>query len=196
MGEAVSPGIQVALCPFCKEEIRAGAIKCKHCNSTLTSLATPHTTSDVLVVEALKTTNTCLLWVSLDYWNLYAFDGRIILARCYRGRWGLIGAFIGLFFYVVASTVIGALGVLLDRQNGTAKCKLMKDSLRYVLQNAGRYHVLEARRSSITPIESSDLCLGNLWLKYMIRVNGKSFYFEESKYDEVRHIIRMSAASA
>jgi predicted amidophosphoribosyltransferase len=27
----------IALCPFCKEEIRPGAVKCKHCNSDLSS---------------------------------------------------------------------------------------------------------------------------------------------------------------
>jgi hypothetical protein len=174
---------QVNLCPFCKEEIRIGAIKCKHCNSTLTAQDAPSTPC---VIEALKSTNTCLLWVSLDYWNLYTSGNRLILARCYRGKWGFVGFIIGLFFYVITSTIIGGLGVLLDRQNGTSKCRLMKDRLNDVLRSPGQYHALEVRRTESIVIDGSDLCLGNLWLKYMIRVEGQKFYFEESKYEQVR----------
>ena len=174
---------QIALCPFCKEEIRIGAIKCKHCNSILNTQDGPSTPG---VIEALKSTNTCLLWVSLDYWNLYASGDRLILARCYRGKWGLIGFVLGLFVYVIASVIIGGLGVLLDRQNGTSRCRLMKDKLQDVLRSPGQYHVLEVRRSESIVIDGSDLCLGNLWLKYMIRVKGQKFYCEESQYEQVR----------
>jgi hypothetical protein len=173
----------ITVCPFCKEEILTGAIKCKHCNSIL---AVHDTSSVPCVIEALKSTNTCLLWVSLDYWNLYRTKDRLIVVRCYKGRWGLVGFILGLFVYVIASVLIGGLGVVLDRQNGTSRCRLMKDRLQDVLRSPDQHHVLEVALNESIVIDGSDLCLGNLWLKYMIRVNGQKFYFEESQYEQVQ----------
>lgn len=180
-------------CPFCMEEIQEGVLKCKHCKSELTS-SNAHSKSSMTrrfdCVEAVKSPNTPCLWVSLDYWNLYLLEDKVLAVRCYRGKWGAIGFVIGLFFAFIGFIVVGALGLLWDKSTGEAKCKSFASKVNEILKYKEHYTVIDAPWSSVsTTVDASDLCLGNLWLKYRIYVGGKKFYFESSRYEQIMNAI-------
>lgn len=177
-------------CPFCKEEIREGAIKCKYCKSPLSNVFSPSQLSEIteesfICIEGLKSTNCPCLWVSLDYWNLYLGD-KAFAVRCYRGKWGLIGFIIGLFFAFIGFVITGGLGLLLDRSQGEAKCTLLTDRINEIIQTRHKYKIIEGQLADINGPTSSDLCLGNIWLKYKLEFGGKAFYFEDSKYEQIK----------
>lgn len=190
-------------CSNCGGEIKVGAIKCKHCKSDLVhNIAQPsapltqnkHIESglnDVIYcIEAIKSSNTPCLWVSLDYWNLYFTEDKVVAVRCYRGKWGIIGFIIGLFLAIVGFTIVGALGILLDKTNGEAKCKTLSNNFKEIMRHKNSYTIIEAQLSDISSADPSDLCLGNLWLKYMIKISGQKLYFESARYDQINDAIK------
>ncbi|NLH48655.1 MAG: SHOCT domain-containing protein [Myxococcales bacterium] len=142
------------------------------------------------VIEAVKTTNTPCLWVSLDYWNLYASPKGITAVRVHRGWWGLIGFIVGLFLYIVTFFVLAALGILLDKSRGEARCHLWASKFDELKNRRPAFHTLEAEWSKITGPEPSNLCLGNIWLKYRVLIAGKNYYFESSKLPHIEQLIR------
>lgn len=173
-------------CPFCMEDIQEGAIKCKHCGSMLYSSASPpNAPAWINCIEALKTTNTPCLWVSLDYWNLYLFPEKVVAVRCYKGKWGLIAALIGLPMAFVGSLLTMTFGIYFDKSQGESKCQVMKDR-----KEVSSNKVIEAQWSEVKGVSSSDLCLGNIWLKYQIEIAGKTFYFENAKYEQVKSVFK------
>lgn len=174
------------LCPFCKEEILDGAIKCKHCGSMLySSESLPNSLTGTNCIEALKTTNTPCLWLSLDYWNLYLSPEKVVAVRCYRGKWGLFGFLIGLLMAFVGFLVTATIGIFLDKSQGESKCRIMKDR-----KEVSSNKVIEAQWSEVRGVSSSDLCLGNIWLKYKIELAGKAFYFENAKYEQIKSVFK------
>lgn len=186
-------------CPYCMEDIQKGAIKCKHCMSNLKTnpqqLSSPnlnnmHFDGISDCIEAVKSPNTPCLWVSLDYWNLYLLEDRVMAVRCYRGKWGAIGFIIGLFFAVVGFLIVGALGLFWDKSSGEAKCKSFAGRVNEILKYKQHYKIIEAPWSSVSStVDASDLCLGNLWLKYRVYVGGKKFYFEGNRYEQIMNAI-------
>ena len=147
---------------------------------------------DYIVVEGLKTTNTPILWVSLDYWNVYFLNNKVIASRCHRGWWGLVGFIIGLFVYFVTFVIFSALGILLDRSQGEAKCKLMRDRLDEILLHKERYTLVEVDDAQSIRLGNSDLCLGNIWLKYSIEIGNTKLYFEEAKYEMIENALQFT----
>lgn len=141
-------------------------------------------------VDGFKSPNTCCLWVSLDYWNLYLSRDKLLAARCYRGKWGLIGFIIGLFLAFVGFLVVGSLGILWDRSRGEAKCHRMKNRLNDIINNREKYKVIEASWNDIGKPDASDLCLGSIWLQYKIELPGKKFYFEKSKLALIESVFK------
>jgi hypothetical protein len=183
-------------CPKCGKENKEEAKFCIHCGGDIFISSGPENRESQIklnhteVIQALKTPNTCCLWVSLDYWNLYMSTDRAIAVRLYRGWWGLIGAIIGLFLYIIGDIITTALGILLDRSIGGGKCHIMRDRLEDILSNRNKYKIIDVPLNQVKKIQTSDLCLGNLWLKYMIEVGGKKLYFENSKYDQLEKITK------
>jgi len=181
-----------------------GAIKCKHCGSNIGTIPKqPETVaqinsekklindiSGVTFIESLKAPNAPCLWVSLDYWNLYLFEDKIVALRCYRGWYGIIGFIVGFFFAFIGSLIVGALGILLDKQQGEAKCAIMKNRLNEALSNRKKYKLIESTWKEVNGPDVSDLCLGSFWLKYKIRFGGQSFFFEDSRYEQIDAIIK------
>lgn len=174
-------------CPACAEEIQDEAIKCKHCGEFLAKKS-ESSTAGISVLEALKTTNTPCLWVSLDYWNLYFTGDKVVAVRCYRGWWGLVLSILGLFGYFITSLVTMIIGILIDKNVGEAKCRLAKGDLQSILKNRPKYTIIEAPLTELKKGAGSDLCLGNIWLKYMVSINKKKFYFEDSKFSQLEKI--------
>lgn len=181
-------------CPKCGAANKNDAKFCVQCGKAIIvdSQDKPSEQGDVEVVEALKAPNTCCLWVSLDYWNLYIVNDRAMAVRLYRGWWGLIGFIIGLMCYIIGFIVFSALGILIDRNIGGGKCTIMNGKIKEILSNRNRYKIYEVTLDKIKKIETSDLCLGNLWLKYMVNVGGKKLYFENSKYQQIEKIIKQN----
>ncbi len=110
--------------------------------------------------------------------------------RCYRGKWGLIGFIIGLFLAIVGFIILAGLGVWLDKSQGESKCRIMRDRLGEILAKRSNYQIIEAEWNQVKGPETSDLCLGNLWLKYKIEINNKKFYFENSLLNEIENLFR------
>lgn len=54
-------------CPFCKEEVLDGAIKCKHCGSTIGVIPVPMTTAD-------QTDFGTLFTAAMDVWKAHLVD--------------------------------------------------------------------------------------------------------------------------
>lgn len=180
-------------CPFCKEKIKYDAVKCKYCGSMLDDIKQTSLKNDLsrmTCIESLKTTNTPCLWLSLNYWNIYLMEDKILAVKFYTGKWGLIGFIIGLFLAVVGFLVVGALGILLDKNQGDARCTIMKDRLSEILSNRNNYKIIEASWKEVSGPNPSDLCLGNIWLKYQIVFGGVNFYFEDSRYQQIDMIIK------
>ncbi len=195
-------------CPLCAEKILSEALKCKHCGSLIKDTAktkanqlSMHSNKkekhidfdqDYLVVEGLKSTNTPILWISLDYWNVYFLNNRIVAARCHRGWWGLVGFIIGFFLLFITFVITSTLGILLDKSQGEAKCKLMRDKLDEILLHKERYTVVEVDNVQSIQLGNSDLCLGNIWLKYSLELENTKLYFEESKYVMIENALEFT----
>jgi len=184
-------------CTKCGTQYAQGESFCTSCGASLSG-GSPKTNNlsaskTLQVIEAVKTVNTPCLWVSLDYWNLYLKDGEVIAARMHRGWFGLIGFILGLFLYIITFVVTSAIGILLDKNSGETKCSLMRNRLDEVLDNPNLYAIVNSPIASIGKVEASDMCLGSLWLKYMIKINGKKFYLEEDKYIEMTRVLKESS---
>jgi len=151
-------------CPHCKKSIKD---KIPQINKLISG--------NYEVIHGIKTTNTPCLWVSMDYWNIFFYNDGVVALRCSRGWFGLIGFIIGLFLYLVPSIVLSALGILYDKSRGESKCRLMKDRITQILsaKNGKKYKFITASYTNLSKINSSDLCLGNIWLKYRIILSDK-----------------------
>jgi len=136
-------------------------------------------------IVAIKSTNTPCLWVSLDYWNLYLLEDGAVAVRCYRGKWGIIGFVIGMFLAVVGFLVVGGLGILLDKSNGEGKCRILAGKINEILASRASHTIIETNWDSVSSVETSDLCLGNIWLKYMIKIGNKKFYLNNNQYEQI-----------
>ena len=179
-------------CPFCREIVKLDAIKCKHCKSDLPisdvrveTIETLPSPGDIICIEALKSPNTPCLWVSLDYWNLYLQNNKIFALRCYRGKWGAIGFIIGLFLAFVGFIVVGGLGLLLDKSTGEARCRTMSKKFSEITNTNKNMLMVSFPENTVPATDASDLCLGNLWLRYKIQIGERKFYFEQSRYEEI-----------
>ncbi|MGO9620125.1 MAG: zinc ribbon domain-containing protein [Desulfobaccales bacterium] len=209
VNEETKKNIEAGLkqCPTCgKWDVHKAYIEdggqgdwCPHCNKSINkSLEDKLPPIDELilgdyeVITGLKTTNTPCLWVGMDYWNLYFYKDAVIALRYYRGWIGLIGFIIGIFLYLVPSLIFMALGVWYDKSRGEAKCNLMKDKITQILSGklGVQYKIVKASYVNLSNISQSDICLGNLWLKYKIILSNQKYYFEESKYDKINSLIK------
>lgn len=146
---------------------------------------------DYYVIEGLKSTNTPLLWISLDYWNLYYSTDWAIAVRCHRGWWGLVGFLIGLPLYIVTFFITSGLGILLDKSQGESKCRLFRNKLNEIQDHNHKYKIVKVSADQVGSLNNSDLCLGNIWLKYSINIGSERLYFEETKYPEVEEAISL-----
>lgn len=75
----------IVVCPFCKEDIKAGAIRCKHCGSTLLG---PSDNNNDMVSVVPKGTLQIPLWsLILSIMSLFAFPEDLSA----WGRYNIIG---------------------------------------------------------------------------------------------------------
>lgn len=182
-------------CSNCGEKNIEEAKFCLKCGNPLifkksdTESRMQSRTVSVPVIEALKSTNTCCLWISLDYWNLYFYEDKAMAVRVYRGWWGLILAIIGLFGFLFGSLFSAIIGVLIDKNIGEAKCHLARGELQSILNNRAMYKIIEVPISQLKKGADSDLCLGNIWLKYMVELNRNKFYFENFQFEQLEKIL-------
>jgi len=105
--------------------------------------------------------------------------------------WSEIKALIGLFLFFVTFAILSGLGIFLDKSQGEAKCRLMRDRLNEIMANKLQYNVVEVTDGQSIRLGNSDLCLGNIWLKYSLELGNTKFYFEESKYAQIEESIQL-----
>ena len=187
-------------CPKCHKSYDASWKVCLDCSEPLKDIQVvtddPVESSQEInsyeVVEALKSPNTFCVWVSLDYWNIYVGNEKVIAVRVHRGWWGLVGFIIVLCLYIVGFIITSVLGTLLDKSIGEGKCHIMKDKLEEILSRRGEYKIIEVPISQVRGIQTSDLCLGSIWLKYMIVLDKVKLCFENSKYTQMEKIFKIS----
>jgi TM2 domain-containing membrane protein YozV len=86
------------LCPYCKEEIAEGAIKCKHCGSMLMAQVRPANNKDKLVAS--------LLAIFLGTFGIHKFYlgrigwGIVYLLFCWTIIPGIVGFIEGIIYLV------------------------------------------------------------------------------------------------
>ena len=85
------------------------------------------------------------------------------------------------------------IGILIDKNIGEAKCRLARNELREILNNSAKYKIIEAPSWGLKKGADSDLCLGNVWLKYTIEVGEKKFYFESIQFEQLDKIVTASS---
>ncbi|MDO9631829.1 MAG: DUF805 domain-containing protein [Humidesulfovibrio sp.] len=93
------------LCPYCKEEIKDGALRCKHCQATLQPGPAGQNTVFAETAGGYDASRPFLDWQNLKY-VLLAYDGRLNRAK----YWAALGTLLA--GGMVASMILPALGML------------------------------------------------------------------------------------
>ncbi len=66
-----------------------------------------------------------------------------------------------------------------------------RDKLNEIQDNNYKYKTAEVSADQVGSLSNSDLCLGNIWLKYSIKIGSEKLYFEEAKYPEVEEAVSL-----
>lgn len=182
-------------CHLCNKEILHGFTDCVYCNPKLLKILFDQIDNSgeissknqcIGCIEAVKTTGR--KWSVFEYWNLYFFSDKVVGLQCHVGRFGFVGPVIGIRTFGVINVACG-ISILFDKSKGEAVCKIISTAIKskeiHITDKKLLFTIVESPLVDIELPEPSNLFLNNIWLKYMIKVGGKEFHFESSKYDQI-----------
>ena len=91
--------METTRCPFCREEINVGAIKCKHCGSTIVDVSQ--------MQDSVKQKKDGTLWLPLPSMIIGIM---CFLALLDDSEWDT-DTFVGLFIMAITSFILGVISV-------------------------------------------------------------------------------------
>lgn len=103
----------------------------------------------------------------------------------------MIGFVFGVFLAGAGILITGLIGIFVDKSRGEATCRTFGDRINNFMMNPTGYHYLKTDISRVTMPSSSNLCLGTIWLKYQIKVENQTFYYEEGLCQSVNKALYM-----
>jgi hypothetical protein len=149
----------------------------------------PEKYSSLNAIKYIRRPMNSWLAIGTDYYNMYFGNDKLIIARVHSGRWGLIGAIVGLPFYLIVFILTMQIGNWLDEKQGKGQCDKMEDNLGEIMKQGPRYKVKIYSYGQRVVFEKNETCNSGK-MKHKISIEGDEYYFDDFEADIAREKFR------